>query len=142
MHQAGTISPFLFGTLSTHLFLSTISVIQLQICSLCCSVPFKMVSIHSEKPICAPSHCVQGLCYPTFPSHLFCFFDYVSSPAHGPHCACKILCFYLDPLHACLCVPVGHLGGGGGGPCARERAVDVPLESIRLVPPCIQPEHL
>ena len=85
-----------------------------------CSVQFKMASMHSEKPICAPSHCVWGLCCPTFPSHLFCFFHYVSSLAHGPHCACKILCFYLDPLHACLCVPVGHLGGGGGALCQRK----------------------
>ena len=34
------------------------------------------------------------------------------SPAHSPHCAGKILCFCLDPLHACtiLRVLLSHCG--------------------------------
>ena len=58
------------------------------------------------------------------------------SPLHG-----EILCFGLVPLHVCSKLRAGVLVGHcGRNPRVRERAVDVLLESISLVPPCIQPD--
>ena len=62
----------------------------------------------------------------------------VSSPTHDPRCAGELL--FLFRAIACMLSTEGPSRSLWENPRARERAVDVLLESISLVPPCIQPD--
>ena len=105
-----------------------------------CSVQDGIYSLRKAHMCSIPLRARPLLPHIPFPPFLFLWLC-LKPGTWSPLCLQDLMLLFRSITCLLVC-PSWSLGGGGGGPCARERAVDVPLESIRLVPPCIQPEHL